>query len=126
MTTLTSWKVIGRYWNACAQVVSNLDCAGGSSPIPGSTTHPDQHAAMIVPDGVGSGVTLYAGNDGGAYKQHVSAGQDFSNDNWGDGINTGLRHAPAVRRADGQRRHGRHGPAGQRRGEDQPERARPT
>jgi hypothetical protein len=44
---------------------------------------------MFVPDGTG-GVTLYAGNDGGAYKQHLQAGQDFSNDNWGDGLNTGL------------------------------------
>jgi hypothetical protein len=91
VTSPTSWKVIGRYWNACAQVVSNLDCAGGTSPIPGSTTHPDQHASMIVPDAVGGGETLYVGNDGGAYKQHVAAAQDFSNDNWGDGINTGLR-----------------------------------
>src|SRR5205085_7463056 len=41
-----------------------------------------------VPDGVG-GVTLFAGNDGGAYKQHLQAGQDFSNDNWSD-LNTGL------------------------------------
>lgn len=91
VTSPTTWKVIGRYWNACAQVVSNLDCAGGSKPIPGSTTHPDQHAAMIVPDAVGGGETLYAGNDGGAFKQHVAAGQDFSNDSWGDGVNTGLR-----------------------------------
>jgi hypothetical protein len=91
VTAPTTWKVIGRYWNACAQVVSGVDCAGGNSPIPGSTTHPDQHAAMIVPDAVGSGETLYVGNDGGAYKQHVFAGQDFTNENWGDGINTGLR-----------------------------------
>jgi hypothetical protein len=91
VTAPTTWKVIGRYWNACAQVVSGVDCAGGKSPIPGSTTHPDQHAAMIVPDAVGNGETLYVGNDGGAYKQHVFAGQDFTNENWGDGINTGLR-----------------------------------
>ena len=58
VTTPTTWKVIGRYWNACAQVVSNLDCDGGSSPIPGSTTHPDQHAAIIVADAVGGGETL--------------------------------------------------------------------
>jgi hypothetical protein len=85
----TQWKVIGRYWNACLQVVAGVNCGGGS-PIPGTTTHPDQHAGMFVPDGSG-GVTLYAGNDGGAYKQHVGAGQDFSNDNWGNGINDGLR-----------------------------------
>ena len=38
-----------------------------------------------------SGETLYVGNDGGAYKQHVVGGQDFTNENWGDGINAGLR-----------------------------------
>jgi len=83
----TSWKVIGRYWNACLQVVAGTNCGGGN-PIPGTTTHPDQHAGMFVPDA--TGVTLYAGNDGGAYKQHVSSGQDFSNDGWGAGINDGL------------------------------------
>jgi hypothetical protein len=91
VTGPTPWKVIGRYWNACVQVVAGTQCGGASSPIPGTTTHPDQHAAMMVPDSVGGGETLYAGNDGGAYKQHVGAGQDFSNDSWGDGINTGLR-----------------------------------
>ena len=40
----------------------------------------------MLPDGKG-GVTLLAGSDGGVYSQHVGAGQDFSNDNWGDGLN---------------------------------------
>ncbi|MDQ1458613.1 MAG: hypothetical protein QOI08_97, partial [Actinomycetota bacterium] len=88
VTAPTQWKVIGRYWNACLQVISGVNCSGGS-PVVGTTTHPDQHAGMFVPDGSG-GVTLFAGNDGGAYKQHVQVGQDFSNDNWGDGLNTGL------------------------------------
>ncbi|MCW2964662.1 MAG: hypothetical protein JWO17_1914 [Actinomycetia bacterium] len=88
VTAPTQWKVIGRYWNACLLVVSGTNCSGGN-PQPGTTTHPDQHAGLFVPDGVG-GVTLYAGNDGGAYKQHLQAGQDFSNDKWGDGLNTGL------------------------------------
>jgi hypothetical protein len=88
VTAPTQWKVIGRYWNACLLVVSGTNCSGGK-PQPGTTTHPDQHAGMFVPDGVG-GVTLYAGNDGGAYKQHLQAGQDFSNEKWGDGLNAGL------------------------------------
>jgi hypothetical protein len=89
VTSLTQWKVIGRYWNACLEEVSGVSCSG-TEVIPGTTTHPDQHAGMLVPDGTG-GVTLYAGNDGGAYMQHVQAGQDFSNDGWGQGINDGLR-----------------------------------
>ena len=48
--------------------------ANSGSPIPGTTTHPDQHAGLFVPDGLG-GVTLFAGNDGGVYKQHVAPGQ---------------------------------------------------
>jgi hypothetical protein len=90
VTAPTQWKVIGRYWNACLLVVSGVNC-DGTPVIPGTTTHPDQHAGLFVPDAVGGGVTLYAGNDGGAYKQHVLPGQDFANENWGDGINDGLR-----------------------------------
>ena len=89
VTAPTQWKVIGRYWNACLQVAAGVNCSG-TEVIPGTTTHPDQHAGLFVPDGTG-GVTLYAGNDGGAYAQHVQAGQDFTNDNWGNGINDGLR-----------------------------------
>lgn len=89
VTGPTSWNVIGRYWNACALIVAGTQCSGPSSPIPGTTTHPDQHGGLFVPDG-SAGVTLYAANDGGAYKQHVGRGQEFSNDRWGDGINDGL------------------------------------
>src|SRR5215210_1110021 len=85
----TTWKVIARYWNACALLVAGVQCADASSPVPGTTTHPDQHAGLFVPSANG-GVTLYAGNDGGIYKQSVGAGQQFSNNGWGDGINDGL------------------------------------
>lgn len=91
----TPWKVVGRYWNACAEVVSGLQCSSTDNPTnPGTTIHPDQHVGLFVTDGQG-GVTLYAGSDGGVFAQHVSQGQDFSNDNWnsgpwGTGINTGL------------------------------------
>jgi photosystem II stability/assembly factor-like uncharacterized protein len=89
VTAPTQWKVIGRYWNACLLLVAGTQCSSAAAPIPGTTLHPDQHAGLFVPDGKG-GVTLYAGNDGGAYKQHVDATGDFSTDNWGDGINDGL------------------------------------
>jgi hypothetical protein len=91
----TPWVVIGRYWNACGGV--NVPAPVGpcnpsfqaSGPIPGTTTHPDQHAYSLIPDGKG-GVTLLIGSDGGAYSQHIDSGQDFSNDNWGDGLNATL------------------------------------
>jgi hypothetical protein len=89
VTGPATWHVIGRYWNACLQVISGVQCGDTTSPLPNSTTHPDQHAVAFAPDGSG-GVSLYVGNDGGVFRQHISAGQDFSNDNWGEGINDGL------------------------------------
>jgi hypothetical protein len=85
------WVVIGRYWNACAAFNTPINCNQNlkNSPIPGTTTHPDQHAALFVPDGKG-GVTLFAGSDGGVYSQSIASGGDFTNDAWGDGNNLGL------------------------------------
>jgi photosystem II stability/assembly factor-like uncharacterized protein len=89
-TAATPWRVVGRYWNACAFALNGYQCNSAASPIPGTTTHPDQHAGLLIPDGSGGGVTLLAGNDGGAYLQHVAAGQDFANDRWSSGANDGL------------------------------------
>jgi len=87
------WVVIGRYWNACAALNTGVPCnfnAQNPPPLGAiTTTHPDQHAALFVPDGQG-GVTLFAGSDGGVFKQHVGPGVDFNNNNWGDGNNLGL------------------------------------
>lgn len=96
----TNPRVIGRYWDNCngVTVMTGMTC-NSSSAITGTTTttHPDQHAGTFVPDPTGGGVTLLAGNDGGAYKQHINAGGDFQNDKapdgspaWGDGIQEGL------------------------------------
>ncbi|HET6793506.1 MAG TPA: sialidase family protein, partial [Acidimicrobiales bacterium] len=88
-----SWVDIGRYWNACGglNATGGVPCDTSGTPTvqATTTTHPDQHAHLFVPDGKG-GVTLFAGNDGGAYKQHVPAGGDFTNQAWGDGIDVGL------------------------------------
>ena len=79
-----TFKVVGRYWNSCTGLAADpiaQPCTG--NPPAGSTTHPDQHAAMLVPDGSG-GVTLVAGNDGGAFIQHSTGlTDDFSNLKWG-------------------------------------------
>ncbi|MHB8572173.1 MAG: hypothetical protein ACYDAY_04340 [Candidatus Dormibacteria bacterium] len=89
------FHVIGRYWSGSACLGGlNLPsavpyCPSTQSPTGQTTTHPDQHGFLMMPDGKG-GVTLFAGNDGGAYAQHVDAGSDFSNGNWGNGANIGL------------------------------------
>ena len=61
----------------------------GSDPTEfNTTTHPDQHAGVWLPrDG---GVTLVAGNDGGAYFQDVGTSGLPSPDEWGRGANTGF------------------------------------
>ncbi|GAC1633290.1 MAG: hypothetical protein NVS9B10_28500 [Nevskia sp.] len=57
----------------------------------GTTTHPDQHAGLWVPDtGSGGGVTFVAGNDGGAYVQHVASGANLVQSGWGDGAQAGF------------------------------------
>jgi hypothetical protein len=87
------WLVIARYWNACGGVNSPVGPCNPSfttsNPTATTTVHPDQHAYAMIPDGKG-GVTLLIGSDGGAFSQHVDAGQDFNNDNWGDGLNASL------------------------------------
>jgi hypothetical protein len=90
-----TFKVIGRYY-------ADRTCAGlifGTAPpaCPNSrdlvnsktTTHPDQQDGIWIPDGNG-GVTLAVGNDGGFYRNHVAAGQELSNDGWGDGDQAGF------------------------------------
>jgi hypothetical protein len=92
-------RVIGRYWNSCIGLTATQGfTCNSTTAVTGATTttHPDQHAGLFIPDGEG-GVTLLAGNDGGAYKQHVDAQHDFDNDTnavgdpaWGDGIQEGM------------------------------------
>lgn len=57
--------------------------------ISGQTTHPDQHTGIYIPTGDG-GVCLFAGNDGGVYRQCAEAGAEMDNGGWGDGANTGI------------------------------------
>jgi hypothetical protein len=64
-------------------------CGTAQAPAERTTTHPDQHAVLMVPD-VNGGVTLLVGNDGGVYKQHAAANGEFTQLAWGDGANTGF------------------------------------
>jgi hypothetical protein len=101
-----SYHVVGRYFSGASCGGLNLGGILGSTdgPCPlnapisdpgqavqnqGSTTHPDQHAGLWVPQ-PRNGVTLLAGNDGGAYKQTLAAGKDLTNAGWGNGINNGF------------------------------------
>jgi hypothetical protein len=94
------FHVVGRYFSGASCAGLNLGGLEGSQdgPCPlntgnasnqGSTTHPDQHAGLFIPD-TNRGVTLLAGNDGGAYKQKVAAGGELTNTGWANGLNNGF------------------------------------
>lgn len=88
----TMFRVIGRYFAGTTCMFLDFGipfCPTNSPPLPSTTTHPDQHDAIWVPDGDG-GVTLIAGNDGGAYTQHAAAGEELDNTKWGRGSNIGF------------------------------------
>jgi hypothetical protein len=96
--------VIGRYF-------SGETCLFLEPPVPvcptdqgdileeTTTTHPDQHAAIFIPQ-IGGGVKLVVGNDGGVYTQRVGPGDELQNSNWGigaqDGFNTLLPYHTAI------------------------------
>lgn len=52
------------------------------------TTHADQHAGLYIPTGDG-GVCLFAGNDGGAFRQCVASGEAMTAAGW-ETVNTGI------------------------------------
>lgn len=57
-----------------------------------TTTHPDQQDGLFIPDPQRGGVWLFAGNDGGVYKQYSAdaVSDPLANDKWGKGANTGF------------------------------------
>lgn len=72
---------------ACLLVLLAETCSTSQEASQKYTTHPDQHGAILLPDGKG-GVDLVAGNDGGNYRQHSDSGH-FTND-WGEGNQAGF------------------------------------
>jgi hypothetical protein len=89
----SDFQTIGAY-NAnggpCLLVLASDLCSDIQQQTPDkTTTHPDQHAAIFVPDGHG-GVTLLVGNDGGNYTQHISSSSTYKQSGWGDGAQLGF------------------------------------
>ena len=71
----SDFEVIGVYFNIAGQFTSS--------------THADQQGGIYVPTDDG-GVCLFAGNDGGVYKQCVAANGAMNNNGWGEGANNGM------------------------------------
>ncbi|MDT7797293.1 MAG: hypothetical protein QOI78_726, partial [Actinomycetota bacterium] len=92
LTGQTQFHVIGRYYAGEVCQLGLVPTVPGVIPCPTSptptntTTHPDQHGAIWIPDGKG-GVTLLVGNDGGAFAQHAAKDELMDNTKWGEGRN---------------------------------------
>lgn len=78
---LAAWKTVGRYWNYCLlapgpelPTCDKLALYGDKN-----TTHPDQHAFAFAK--TANGIRLYAGNDGGVYRQDPGA-DGYDNESW--------------------------------------------
>ncbi len=88
------FQVVGKYGNAitCFLSVNIPDppvCEFRDTPVGGTTTHPDQHEALWVPQEDG-GVCLFVGHDGGLNRQCVGANGEVAQSGWGDGANRGF------------------------------------
>ncbi len=93
------WEVFGAYFagETCLFLIGNIGPATPVCPtydgvVNGTTTHPDQHDGIFIADEQRGGVWLFAGGDGGVYKQYSSnpITDDFDNTKWGDGANQGF------------------------------------
>ncbi|HEV7887291.1 MAG TPA: hypothetical protein VGO92_07005, partial [Acidimicrobiales bacterium] len=76
---LAGWTTVGRYNNLC--LIAPCDPTLPGPVLGGITTHPDQHAFAFAPL-PGGGVRLYAGNDGGVWRQDAQAVTGFDNEHW--------------------------------------------
>jgi hypothetical protein len=97
--TPIGWDSIGTYFagETCLFLLGNAGlpslpvCPFRDGLTPTTTTHPDQQDGIFIADEQRGGVWLFAGNDGGVYKQYSSGPTDpFANNKWGDGANTGF------------------------------------
>jgi hypothetical protein len=99
--TPSDFKVIGTYFagNTCLFLLGNAGLPGlPVCPFRDglltniTTTHPDQHDGIFIADEQRGGVWLFAGGDGGVFKQYSSdpLTDDFDNTKWGNGANRGF------------------------------------
>jgi hypothetical protein len=84
-----TFKVIGRYANACIGLLLGPACPTFREPSDsaGTTTHPDQHDGLWIPRADG-GVYLAVGNDGGFFR--ADAAGELDNGKWGAGNQDGF------------------------------------
>lgn len=96
---VADFAVIGPYFSGdrCQLLVGSATpgvpvCPTDTNPVDIDgrlTTHPDQQAGFYLPTADG-GVCLFAGGDGGVFKQCVGAGEAMDNTKWADSSNQGF------------------------------------
>lgn len=100
----SAYAVIGPYFSGtrCQLLIGSVGLFGITPSLPvcptdtnpidtgtRKTTHPDQHAGLYIPTGDG-GVCLFAGNDGGVFRQCAASGVEMDNTKWEDANNAGF------------------------------------
>ena len=97
--TPNDYKVFGTYFagTTCLFLIGQIGpptpvCPTYDGVVAGTTTHPDQHDGIYIPDDQRGGVWLIVGNDGGVFKQYSGdpTTDDFANNKWGNGANEGF------------------------------------
>ena len=90
------FRVVAKYFGGSSCLLLNVGlptCPGDREPTDdNSTTHPDQHEGLWVPDkSVAGGVQLLVGNDGGSYRYRFEKDDDgqLDNSHWGPGDQKG-------------------------------------
>ena len=96
---LTDFAVIGPYFSGdrCQLLIGSATpgipvCVTDTNPADPDervTTHPDQQSGIYLPTADG-GVCLFAGGDGGVFKQCVAANAEMDNTQWQDSSNIGF------------------------------------
>jgi len=96
---LADFEVFGSYFagETCLFLLGSIGppmpvCPTYDGLVNGTTTHPDQHDGIFIPDPQRGGVWLFVGNDGGVFKQysHDPILDDLANNKWGNGANDGF------------------------------------
>ncbi|HEY1075566.1 MAG TPA: hypothetical protein VGE51_02675 [Fontimonas sp.] len=98
--TPLGWDVFGTYFggSTCLFLIGNAGlpsipvCPFRDGLTYTTTTHPDQQDGLFIPDPERGGVWLFAGNDGGVYRQYSGGAlsDPLANNKWGRGINQGM------------------------------------
>lgn len=95
--TPLGWDSFGTYFggSTCLFLIGNAGlpsipvCPFRDGLTYTTTTHPDQQDGLFIPDPDRGGVWLFAGNDGGIYRQHSAdpITDPLANNQWGNGVN---------------------------------------